>query len=128
MVELLKKEEKLDRVFAALADHSRRKMLVRLRERSLTISELAEPFSMSFAGVAKHIDVLNAAGLVRKIRTAEDGRSFRLELQSKAVSEAFAWLAYHQEFWTNKLDRLEAFIQEEEIKNDKPRIKSRKKN
>ncbi|RHX89065.1 transcriptional regulator [Leptospira stimsonii] len=128
MVELLKKEEKLDRVFAALADHTRRRMLERLRKGSLTISELAEPFSMSFAGVAKHIDVLNSAGLVRKVKAQEDGRSFRLELQSKAVSEAFAWLTYHQEFWTNKLDRLEAFMEEEELKNDKPRSKSRKKN
>ncbi|AOP36411.1 transcriptional regulator [Leptospira tipperaryensis] len=128
MVELLENEQKLDRVFTALADRSRRQMLERLREGSLTISELAEPFSMSFAGVAKHIDVLNAAGLVRKVRAPEDGRSFRLELQNKTISEAFAWLTYHQEFWTNKLDRLEAFMEEEENKNDEPRTKSRKKN
>ncbi|WP_232380484.1 ArsR/SmtB family transcription factor [Leptospira ainlahdjerensis] len=103
-------------------------MLERLRERSLTISELAEPFSMSFAGVAKHIDVLNAAGLVRKVKAPEDGRSFRLELQNKTISEAFAWLTYHQEFWTHKLDRLETFIEEEDQKNERTRPKNRKKN
>ncbi|BDA80289.1 transcriptional regulator [Leptospira kobayashii] len=113
MVELIENEQRLDLVFAALADSSRRQMLANLRSGSLSISGLAEPFSMSFAGVAKHIDVLVAAGLVRKVRAPEDGRSFRLELQNQSLSEASAWLAYHQEFWTNKLDRLETFIEEE---------------
>ncbi|TGN09687.1 ArsR/SmtB family transcription factor [Leptospira ilyithenensis] len=126
MVELYKKEQKLDRVFAALADHSRRQMLASLRKRPLTISELAEPFSMSFAGVAKHIEVLTEAGLIRKTRAPEDGRSFRLELQNQSLSEASSWLAYHQEFWTNKLDRLETFIEEQD--NDHRGPKSRKKN
>nr|WP_244926644.1 helix-turn-helix domain-containing protein [Leptospira wolffii] len=116
----------MDRVFAALSDSSRRQMLVHLRKRSLTISELAEPFSMSFAGVAKHIDVLTSAGLVRKVRDPNDGRSFRLELQNRSLSEASAWLAYHQEFWTNKLDRLEAFIEEQD--HDRTGPKTRKKN
>lgn len=101
-------------------------MLAKLRKRPLTISELAEPFSMSFAGVAKHIDVLTSAGLVRKVRDQEDGRSFRLELQNQSLMEASTWLAYHQEFWTNKLDRLESFIEEQE--HDKPSRKNRKKN
>ncbi|PJZ48767.1 transcriptional regulator [Leptospira saintgironsiae] len=126
MVVFHKNEQRLDRVFAALADSSRRQMLAKLRKRPLTISELAEPFSMSFAGVAKHIDVLTSAGLVRKVRDVEDGRSFRLELQNQSLTEASAWLAYHQEFWTNKLDRLESFIEEQD--HDKPSRKSRKKN
>jgi DNA-binding transcriptional ArsR family regulator len=114
MVEVSRKERKLDRVFAALADRSRRRILVRLRARPQTISELAQPFAMSFAGVAKHIDVLAAAGLVRKVRAPEDGRSYRLELQNQTLSEASAWLAYHQEFWSDKLDRLENLIREQD--------------
>ncbi|TGK41188.1 ArsR/SmtB family transcription factor [Leptospira andrefontaineae] len=126
MVVFHKNEQRLDRVFAALADSSRRQMLAKLRKRPLSISELAEPFSMSFAGVAKHIDVLTSAGLVRKVRDQEDGRSFRLELQNQSLMEASAWLTYHQEFWTNKLDRLESFIEEQD--HDKPGRKNRKKN
>ncbi|TGK20062.1 ArsR family transcriptional regulator [Leptospira fluminis] len=126
MVELRKNEQKLDSVFAALADSSRRQMLARLRKQPLTISELARPFSMSFAGVAKHIDVLTSAGLVRKVRDPEDGRSYRLELQNQTLSEASDWLAYHQQFWTNKLDRLEIFIEEQD--HDQRGPKSRKKN
>ncbi|TGK87921.1 ArsR family transcriptional regulator [Leptospira noumeaensis] len=126
MVELRKKEQILDRVFAALADHSRRQMLIRLRKGSLSISELAEPFAMSFAGVAKHIEVLTDAELVRKIRAPEDGRSFRLELQNQTLLEATNWIKYHQEFWTNKLARLENFLEEKE--NEPKSSKSRKKN
>ncbi len=107
-------DDRLDRVFAALADRSRRRMLVQLRKKSLSISELAEPFRMSFAGVAKHVDVLEAAGLIRKIRAPEDGRSFRLQLESEALSDAAEWLKHHQQFWTNQLDRLEAFIEEQD--------------
>ena len=101
-------------------------MLVRLRARPLTISELAQPFSMSFAGVPKHIDVLTAAGLVRKVRAPEDGRSYRLELQNQTLSEAARWLAYHQEFWTAKLDNLENFIQEQD--REQSGSENRKKN
>lgn len=126
MVELKKKEQVLDRVFAALADHSRRQMLTRLRKGPLSISEIAEPFDMSFAGVAKHIEVLTEAQLIRKVRAPEDGRSFRLELQKQTLSEATDWIAYHQEFWTNKLVKLEAFIEEKE--NESKSIKNRKKN
>lgn len=126
MVELRRKEQMLDRVFAALADHSRRQMLARLRKGSLSISELAEPFTMSFAGVAKHIDVLTEAQLVRKVRAPEDGRSYRLELQNQTLSEATNWISYHQEFWTNKLAKLEAFLEEKE--HEPKSSKSRKKN
>lgn len=125
MVELSNSAEKLDRVFAALADHSRRQMLANLRQKSLSISELAKPFDMTFAGVAKHIEVLTAAGLVRKVRATDDGRSYRIELQNQALSEASAWIEYHRKFWTSKLDQLEAFIEKEnhELRNPKSRKK-----
>lgn len=126
MVELNRSNQNLDRVFAALSDASRRQMLERLRKRPLTISELAQPFSMSFAGVAKHIDVLTSAGLVRKVRAPEDGRSYRLELQNSTLRAASDWLAYHQKFWLNKLDNLEAFIEEEN--HGTRSIEDRKKN
>ncbi|MCW7466989.1 ArsR family transcriptional regulator [Leptospira levettii] len=126
MVEYKKKEQVLDKVFAALADHSRRQMLARLRKGSLSISELAEPFAMSFAGVAKHIEVLTEAQLVRKVRAQEDGRSYRLELQNQTLAEASDWIRYHQEFWTNKLASLEVFL--EEKADERPSSKSRKRN
>lgn len=127
MVELNRSEQKLDRVFAALADHSRRQMLTQLRQRSLSISELAKPYDMSFAGVAKHIEVLSAAGLVRKVRAADDRRSFRIELTNETLNAASVWIEYHRKFWTSKLDQLAIFIEEEE-KHELRSTKGRKKN
>ena len=127
MVELSQSQQNLDRVFAALADHSRRQMLVQLRQNSLSISELAKPHNMSFAGVAKHIEVLSAAGLVRKVRSAHDKRSFRIELANETLDAAATWIEYHRKFWTSKLDQLAIFIEEEE-KHEPRSTKSRKKN
>lgn len=126
MVELSRSEHTLDRVFAALADYSRRQMLAQLRHKSLSISELAKPYNMSFAGVAKHVEVLSAAGLVRKVQAADDRRSYRIELMKETLSEAANWIEYHRKFWTNKLDQLAVFIEEEE-KNERRSTKSRKK-
>ncbi len=120
------RERRIDLVFAALADATRRRMLVRLRAGRLTISELAGPFEMSFAGVAKHVEVLKAAGLVRKVRAPEDGRVFRLELQNRTLAQATDWLAYHQEFWTQKLNQLEIFVKDQT--NAESNSKNRKKN
>lgn len=113
MTSAYKKEQKLDRVFAALADSSRRQMLAQLRKRPLTISDLAGKYPISFAGVAKHVDVLEEAGLVRKVRDPEDGRKTRLQLVNQSLNEATAWLEYHQRFWTDQLNQLEAFIMED---------------
>ncbi|WCL49266.1 ArsR/SmtB family transcription factor [Leptospira sp. GIMC2001] len=113
MVEYIKKNPNLDRIFAALADKTRIAILERLRSQSLTISELAGLFSMSLAGIAKHIEVLSQAGLIQKVKSLEDARSFRLELREEPIASANQWLTYHLQFWTNKLDHLEKFIEEE---------------
>lgn len=113
MTSAYKKEQKLDRVFAALADSSRRQMLAQLRKRPLTISDLAGMYSISFAGVAKHVHVLEEAGLVRKVRDSEDGRKTRLQLANQTLNEATSWLEYHQKFWTDKLNQLEAYIMQD---------------
>lgn len=80
---------------------------------------------MSFAGVAKHIEVLAHAGLVRKIRAPEDGRSFRLQLEKDSLEQASEWMSYHQKFWNSKIDNLALFIEEEE--HGKRSSKNRKK-
>ncbi len=126
MVALHRNEEQLDRVFSALSDRTRRRMLARLRKRPLSITELARPFRMSFAGVAKHIDVLADAGLICKVRAPEDARSYRLELRAETLDQAAAWLEYHRSFWSTQLDLLERYIEAE--KHGKPIAKARKKN
>ena len=94
----------LDRVFGALSDPTRRAMLRRLSVGARTIGELAEPFDMSFAAAAKHVKVLEGAGLLS--RTIE-GRSHRCRIEAGPLAAADRWLAYYERFWSMRLDDLE---------------------
>lgn len=97
----------LDRVFHALADPTRRAMLRRLANGEHSVGELAEPFDMSFAAAAKHVKVLEGAGLLK--RTIE-GRTHRCRIEAGPLAEADRWIAYYQHFWTNRLDALETAL------------------
>jgi len=102
---------KLDRTFAALADPTRRALLARLSERdSVSVSELARPFSMSLPAVMKHLDVLSDAGLVGREKS---GRIVSCRLRAEPMRDANDWLNRYQKFWTEKLDQLAAFLEEE---------------
>lgn len=101
---------RLDATFHALADPTRRAMLARLGRGEQTIAALAEPFVMSLWGASKHVRVLEEAGLVscRKI-----GRAQVCRLRPGPLSEANQWLRQWERFWTGRLDRLEALIEQE---------------
>ncbi|MBX3535461.1 MAG: helix-turn-helix transcriptional regulator [Xanthobacteraceae bacterium] len=101
----------LDRTFAALSDPTRRALLARLTERStLSVSELAQPFDMSLPAVMKHLDVLSDAGLISRTKT---GRTVAVQLTAGPMEEAMHWLHRYQQFWTQQLDRLARFIEDE---------------
>ncbi len=101
----------LDRTFAALADPTRRALLAQLSERnSLSVSELAKPFAMSLPAVMKHLDVLSEAGLITREKT---GRTVSCTLRADPMQEATDWLNRYQRYWTERLDRLAAFLEEE---------------
>jgi DNA-binding transcriptional ArsR family regulator len=100
----------LDRTFAALADPTRRALLARLSEQdSITISELARPFTMSLPAIMKHLDVLSDAGLIARAKT---GRTVACRLTAAPMANATRWLNRYQRFWTEQLDRLAAFLKE----------------
>ena len=99
--------ERLNHVFHALADPTRRQMLRSLTVRERTISELAEPFSMSLAAASKHVKTLEAAGLVR--RTVQ-GRTHFCRLDPKPLAGAHEWLRFYERFWGERLDALEALL------------------
>lgn len=94
----------LDRVFGALSDPTRRAMLRRLAGGERTVGELAEPFDMSFAAAAKHVKVLERAGLLS--RTIE-GRSHRCRIEAGPLAAADRWLAFYERFWSLRLDDLD---------------------
>ncbi|HVI89517.1 MAG TPA: metalloregulator ArsR/SmtB family transcription factor, partial [Dongiaceae bacterium] len=99
----------LDRVFAALADPTRRALLAQLRRRDgMAVSDLARPFPVSLPAVMKHLDVLAAAGLITRSKT---GRTVACRLTADPMREAMSWLAFYQQFWSGQLDRLAAFVE-----------------
>lgn len=99
----------LDQTFAALADPTRRAILTRLRAGPSTIGELAEPFTISFAAVSKHVRVLERAGLLeRDVR----GREHHCRLVARPLRSAAAWTAAYREFWERRLDALDGWLRE----------------
>jgi DNA-binding transcriptional ArsR family regulator len=105
-------EALLDRTFAALSDPTRRALLARLStHRDLSVSELAQPFEMSLPAVMKHLDVLSDAGLVTRTKT---GRTVACRLSAGPMEQAMLWLNRYERFWTEQLDRLAAFVEQEE--------------
>ncbi len=99
----------LDRVFAALADPTRRALLERLEAQDgLSVSELAKPLPISLPAVMKHLDVLEGAGLVARRKI---GRSVTCSLTAAPMEDAMAWLARYQRFWTESLDRLARLVE-----------------
>jgi len=104
-------DQVLDRTFSALADPTRRALLARLSDRdTLSISELAQPFAMSLPAIMKHLDVLTDAGLIAREKT---GRVVACRLTAKPMEQAMDWLNRYQRFWSENLDRLAAFVEEE---------------
>jgi DNA-binding transcriptional ArsR family regulator len=98
-------EDRLDRTYAALADPTRRALLAALRAGDARITDLAAPFEMTFAGVSRHVGVLEAAGLVRReVR----GREHWLSAAPDGLREAERWIRDQMSFWERRADALAA--------------------
>jgi DNA-binding transcriptional ArsR family regulator len=99
--------QRLNRVYGAIADPTRRAMLGMISGGEVTVGALAERFPISFNGVSKHVKVLEQAGLVRRnVR----GREHWLRLRPAPLREATRWLDHYREFWDTRLDALEDFL------------------
>src|SRR5215210_9232475 len=101
----------LDRTFAALADPTRRALIGQLGEQeTVSVSELARPFPVSLPAIMKHLDVLSDAGLITRSKT---GRTVACRLRAGPMEQAMDWLNRYQRFWSENLDRLAAFVEED---------------
>ena len=99
----------MDRTFWALADATRRGVLQRLiDEPGLSVSRLAESFSLKLPGMTKHLDVLSNAGLITRTKT---GRTVAVTLSPAPMREAIAWLNRYERFWSVSLDRLTDLVE-----------------
>ncbi len=101
-------DERLDRIFSALGDRTRRAILGRLAASPGTVTELAEPFEMSLPAVSKHLRVLFDAGLIRKER---DGRLHRCSLEAGSLRPANDWMQQYRRFWEESFDSLEKYLE-----------------
>lgn len=99
---------RLDAVFGALADPTRRAILERLARGEASVTALARPFRISRPAISKHLRVLERAGLVRRTK---DGRVSRCRLDARRMRGAADWIARYRRFWEGQFDRLAAHLE-----------------
>src|SRR3954453_17477160 len=99
--------DQLSLTFAALADPTRRSILTRLAEGGATVSELAEPFTMSLPAISRHLKGLERAGLIVRGREAQWRPS---RMQAEPLDDAMAWMQSRKRTWEARMDNLEAHL------------------
>src|ERR1700712_4583648 len=108
--------QQLDRVFAALADPTRRAILARLSLGEATVNELVAPSKLRQPTISNHLKVLERAGLVTRSRTAH----FRpVRLNPAPLADVAQWIGDYRRFWAESLDQLEEFVQDLKAKETK---------
>ena len=101
------KSSRLDAVFNALCDPTRRAILASLTEREARVTDIAAEFPISLNSISKHIRMLERAGLVRR---SIAGREHLLSLQAAPLAEASMWIEHYRRFWEGRLAALEAYV------------------
>ena len=100
-------ESRLDAVFAALADPTRRAIVRRLAASDATVNELAAPFAMSQPAISKHLKVLERSGLISRSRRAQ----FRpCHLEAATLDSSIEWISTQRQLWSERFDKLERHL------------------
>ena len=99
---------RLDRVFSALGDPTRRAILERLARGQATVTEVAKPLPISLPAVSKHLRILEQAGLIAR---QKQGRIHHLSLSPAAMKDAAEWLERYRQFWGDQLDNLAGYLE-----------------
>jgi DNA-binding transcriptional ArsR family regulator len=108
-------DDPLSITFAALADPTRRAILARLSSGEASVNDLAAPFEMSLPAVSKHLKVLERAGLITRGREAQ----WRpCKLKAEPMKQATDWLEEYRKYWEESFDRLEAYLEELQQRED----------
>ena len=103
---------KLNQIFSALADPTRRNILMMLLEDDMAVTDIADPFDMSLAAISKHLIVLTNAGLISQERR---GRVKWCKLDTEAMDAAFVWIQSFGQLDPINLDSLEEFLAKERL-------------
>jgi DNA-binding transcriptional ArsR family regulator len=102
-------DRQLDATFAALADATRRAVLVRLAHGEATVNELAAPFDISLPAISKHLKVLERAGLISRGR---NGQFRPCRLEAERLDGATDWIEQNRQVWTDRFDKLAAHLRD----------------
>jgi DNA-binding transcriptional ArsR family regulator len=116
-------QARLDVIFQALSDATRRAILERLDGQALLVSELAARFDISLQGVSRHIQVLVRAGLIQQERT---GRISRCNLTAEPLMNAAVWLNRYTKYWEQQFDVLASTLAEIDARRDAAKLHARK--
>ncbi|HEV8246129.1 MAG TPA: metalloregulator ArsR/SmtB family transcription factor [Polyangiaceae bacterium] len=103
-----RQDERLDAVFGALSDRTRRAMIARLARGPASVGELGEPFAMSLPAISKHVRVLERAGLLHRAR---QGRAQRCSLEPRPLESAAAFIERNRCFWEDTLEALAGYLE-----------------
>lgn len=106
--------DELSSVFSALADPTRRAILVRLMDGDRTVAELNAPFAVSQPAISRHLKVLEGAGLISRRRRATARLS---HLEAKPLRDATEWLAAYRQFWTESHERLDELLEQLQVED-----------
>ena len=107
--------DQLSITFAAIADPTRRAILVRLAHGEANVKELAEPFRMTLPAITKHLKVLEKAGLIERSRSAQHRPC---KLCATPLKEAASWIDHYRAFWEESFDRLADYLREMQSEQD----------
>lgn len=111
----------LSLTFAAIADPTRRAILVRLSRGEAPVKELAEPFQMTLPAITKHLKVLERAGLIERSRSAQ---MRPCKLCAKPLKQAASWIDHYRSFWEASFDRLDQYLADLQSTPDAPHATS----
>lgn len=111
---MLNQSDTLDRMFHALADPSRRRVVEQLSRGAASVSELAKPLKMSLPSVLQHLQILEESGLIRSEKV---GRVRTCRIEPKALTRAEHWITRQRAVWEQRLDRLDAYLKEMDAKD-----------
>jgi DNA-binding transcriptional ArsR family regulator len=113
----------LDRLFAALADPTRRAIIARLASGQATVTELVEPFGLAQPSVSKHLKVLERAGLISRGRAAQTRPCM---LEPEPLRRIDEWVGAYRRLWEDRFDRLDSFLKSSESPRKRGKVHGRK--
>ena len=110
---MVNNEERLNRVFHALADPTRRNILSHIAKQDASVGELAEPFSISAPAISKHLKKLENAQLIKRVK---EGKTHRFQLNTEPLQTAQITIQQLSSFWLQRLANLESFLNKQNQK------------